>query len=130
VTTGPFLPCAEVAEVDAPCPACSDVTLRTDTLDGLFHSLRELVDALAVRRRVYAIVEGTHPHRCVQVLADRDGALLVEASDTDVTRDERGSAALTPAEELELLRLCFDPPDAWSPNWHRVFAEPWPGRRR
>ena len=56
----------------------------------------------------------------------RDGALLVEVSSTEVTDDGNGSAALTPAEARALMRLRFAPPDDWSPNWYRVFAEPWP----
>lgn len=100
--------------------------LRVDSLDALFHSLRELVDALHVRRSVFAVVDDDHPYRYAQVLADREGALLVEVSSTEATDDGTGSAALTPVEELELARLRFAPPDDWSPNWHRVFAEPWP----
>lgn len=113
-------------DVDAPCPACSDVTLRADTLDALFHSLRELVDGLHVRTRAFAIVEGDRGYRYAQVLADREGALLVEVSSTEATDDGSSSAALTPLEELDLARLRFAPPDDWSPNWHRVFPEPWP----
>jgi len=109
-----------------PCPACTGVTLRTDSLESLFHSLRELVDALQVRRNVFAVIEVADRLRYAQVLADRDGALLVEVSSTDATDDGTHSAALTPAEELELVRLRYRPPDDWSPNWHRVFAEPWP----
>lgn len=109
-----------------PCPACGDVTLRTDSLETLFHSLRELVDGLHVRRDVYAVIEVGDRPRYAQVLADHDGALLVEVSSTEATDDGTQSAALTPAEELELVRLRYLPPDDWSPNWHRVFAEPWP----
>jgi hypothetical protein len=118
-------PCQR-ADHDTPCPACSEPRLRTDHLEDLFHSLRELVDAMAVRRDTYAVIESDQEYRYAQVLADRDGALLVEASSTEATDDGTASAALTPAEEVELLRLCYDPPDDRSPNWHRVFPDPWP----
>jgi hypothetical protein len=109
-----------------PCPACSDARLRTDDLETCFHSLRALVDAMAVRRSIYAIIETGHPHRYVQVLADRDGALLVEASSNEATAHGRDSAGLDPLDELELLRLRYLPPDDFSPNWHRVLPDPWP----
>lgn len=121
----PFAPCIR-DDVDAPCPACSDVTLRAPTLDARFHALRDLVDGLLVRRDVFAIIHGAHPYRYAQVLADLDGVLYVEVSSTEATADDQGSAALTPAEELALVRLRFAPPDDCSPNWHRDFAEPWP----
>jgi hypothetical protein len=125
-TAMPFVPCDDEDGVDAPCPACTECTLRPDTLETFFHSLRELVDGLHVRRSAYAIINCANRYRYAQVLADRDGALLVEVSSTEATRDRGGSAALIPAEELALMRLRFAPPDDWSPNWHRVFAEPWP----
>ena len=120
-----FDPCRRTDD-DTPCPACSDVVLRTDDLEACLHSLRELVDAMAVRHSTYAIIECEHPRRYVQVLADRDGALLVEASSNDATDDGRGSANLDALDELELLGLRYQPPDDFSPNWHRVFPDPWP----
>ena len=98
--------------------------LRTENLEACFHSLRELVDAMAVRHSTYAIIEGDRPHRYVQVLADRDGALLVEASSNAAT--DEGLAGLDALDELELIRLSYLPPDDFSPNWHRVFPDPWP----
>jgi len=121
-----FVPCEHDDDVDSPCPACTTVELVSDHLEAFFHSLRELVDGLHVRHSAYAIIHCADPYRYAQVLADRDGALLVEVSSTEATRDDEGSAALSPAEELALMRLHFAPPDDWSPNWHRVFADPWP----
>lgn len=100
------------------------MVLRTDHLEACFHSLRELVDAMAVRHSTYAIIEFDRPSRYVQVLADREGALLVEASSNEATDD--GLACLDALDELELLGLRYLPPDDFSPNWHRVFPEPWP----
>jgi hypothetical protein len=51
------------------------LTLATDGLEQLFHSLCEVADALHVRRDVFAIVDlgdsGRHP----QILSDCDGTL-------------------------------------------------------
>ena len=120
-----FEPCRRTND-HTPCPACSDVALRTHNLEACFHTLRELIDAMAVRHSTYAIIEGDHPHRYVQVLADRDGALLLEASSNEATDDRHGSAALDALDELELLGLRYLPPDDFSPNWYRVLPDPWP----
>jgi hypothetical protein len=120
-----FEPCRR-SDDGTPCPACSDVVIRTDDLETCFHSLRELIDAMAVRHSTYAIIEGAHAHRYVQVLADRDGALLVETSSNEATDDGHGSAGLDVLDEIELTRLRYLPPDDFSPNWHRVFPDPWP----
>ncbi len=119
-----FPPCTDRdhPDVDRPCPACTSVELAADSLAALFHSLR----ALQVRRDCFAIIEVGERWAYAQVLADRDGALVVEVSSTEATDDGTHSAALTPAEELELGRLRFAPPDDWSPNWYRVFPDPWP----
>ncbi len=108
------------------CPACHHAALDATSLETLFGSLRALVDALAARRDVFTIIESEHPSRYVQVLADSDGALLVEVSSNEATDDGSGSAALTLDDEARLGRLRFEPPDDLSPNWHRIFVAPWP----
>lgn len=123
--TMPWHACDDGPE-EHPCPACHHAALDATSLETLFESLRALVDALTARREVFAIIESEHPSRYVQVLADCDGALLVEVSSIEATDGSSEPAAPTLGDEAQLGRLRFEPPDDFSPNWHRIFVAPWP----
>ena len=98
------------------------MTLATGGIEDLFHSFREIVDALHVRRDVFSIVDVGDTGRYVQMLSDCDGTLVMEVSPNDAAK----TAVLTAQDEVALLRLGFQPPCNESPNWHRFLAEPWP----
>ncbi len=60
--------------------------------------------------------------RYLQVLVDPNGALQVEARANYETEKNH----LNAADELAMLHLGWRAPSVHSPNWHRVFPDPWP----
>jgi hypothetical protein len=89
----------------------------------LFGMLVEAVDACLADPGQFVIIDAPE-NRYVQALVDPEGALQVET----VSRAFLSGSPdpLTDADEQELRRLGWRPPGEHSPNWHRVFVEPWP----
>ena len=69
------------------------------------------------------IIEAPY-NRFVQALVDPEGVLVIETVAAQFLTDT--PRPLTPADEAALLRLGWRPPSEHSPNWHRVFVDPWP----
>jgi len=98
-------------------------TFPVTDAETLFAKLVETIDACLVEPGHYVIIEAPD-NRFVQALVDPEGVLVIETVAAQFLTDT--PRPLTPADEAALLRLGWRPPSEHSPNWHRVFVDPWP----
>jgi hypothetical protein len=112
----------------------SDEKIVVESSEAFFDTLLNAIDRCVTGAKHILILQlsevaakngqPARPDRYLQVLSDESGALQIEAMSNyhlDPAQDH-----LTVADERALARLGWRSPGPHSPNWHRVFPDPWP----